>query len=217
MFANTRGAQGAPPPPSTGTMTDGQGSWASVETAAQRPYRPTHGVRRAPSDTVFTAGCGRPRGGVETKRVAGICTAQQPLGRWSTSRNHTPKPRPRWDVRLPAGQPGEETAGPFLHCGPASQAQVPRRLLPHPSPDGLIRVEVRTVARQIHQPQPQPRRPQVLLHRLATVRRGIAPDHVQWTKAPLPSLHQQGLEVVPAALPPLLGVLSQPRAGAKKA
>ena len=49
-----------------------------------------NGVRRAPSDTVFTTGCGRLRGGDETKRVACIYTAQWPVGRWSTSRNQTP-------------------------------------------------------------------------------------------------------------------------------
>ena len=49
-----------------------------------------NGVRRAPKDTVFTAGCGRLRGGDETKRVACIYTAQWPVGRWSTSRNQTP-------------------------------------------------------------------------------------------------------------------------------
>ena len=75
----------------------------------------------------------------------------------------------------------------------------------------IIGIEAWTVVRQIHQPQPQPRRPQVLPHRLATVRRGVVPDHVQWTKAPLPNLHQQGLEVVPAALPLLLAVQSQPK------
>ena len=33
---------------------------------------------------------------------------------------------------------------------------VPGRLLPHPTPDRLIGIEVRTVTRQVHQPQAQP-------------------------------------------------------------
>ena len=70
-------------------------------------------------------------------------------------------------------------ADPLL-LGPASQAQVPRRLLSRPTPDRLIPVEVRAVARQVHQPQPQAWRPQVLPQRLATVRRRVVPDHVQW-------------------------------------
>ena len=66
-----------------------------------------------------------------------------------------------------AGQPSEEGGDPLLHRRPASQTQITRRLLSRPAPDRLVGVEVRAVARQVHQPQPQARRPQVLPQRLA--------------------------------------------------
>ena len=53
-----------------------------------------------------------------------------------------------FDILLPAGQPGKEIVDLFLHPGLGPQVQVPGRLLPHPAPDGLIGVEVRTVTRQ---------------------------------------------------------------------
>ena len=70
------------------------------------------------------------------------------------------------DLVFPAGQPGQEAACPLLHRRSASQAQVPGRLFPRPSPDGFICVEVWAVARQINQPQPQTRSPQIFPHRL---------------------------------------------------
>ena len=62
---------------------------------------------------------------------------------------------------LPVGQPGEEVPYSFLYCLSGSQAQVASGLLPRPASDGLVSVEVRTVARQVHQPQVKASRPQV--------------------------------------------------------
>ena len=54
---------------------------------------------------------------------------------------------------FPSGQPGQEFADPLLHRRPAAQAQIASDLLSRPTPDSLIGVEVRAVARQVHQPQ----------------------------------------------------------------
>ena len=61
----------------------------------------------------------------------------------------------------PAGQASEKAADPLLHLDPASQTQVSCRRLPRPAPDRLIGIKVRTLMRQIPQPQVQPRRAQV--------------------------------------------------------
>ena len=67
---------------------------------------------------------------------------------------------------------------PTLSC---TASLVPRHRLPvasslaHPQ-NGLVGVEVRTVARQVHQPQVQLRRPQVFPQRLAAMGRRIVPD-----------------------------------------
>ena len=109
------------------------------------------------------------------------------------------KPKPRWDVHLPdAGNRAGRFAGGFrlLIAGPSGSAASPRLsgwpartgicrpspapspcspaqiasgLLSCPAPDGLIGVEVRAVPRQVYQPKPQARRPEVLPHRLPTV------------------------------------------------
>ena len=205
-----RGAQGAPPPPSTGTTTDGQGSWHPVETAAQRPYRPTHGVRRVPSDTVRRLWQAERRSGdqkgnghlyrtaaawalvyvKEPTALAGAKVGCPFTGRWESGREfHRSAPAPDCGTVLQ-----RRFTSPFRLVSPArklpalscTNALVHRhRFLPH------------------HQPQPQPRRPQVLARRLITVRRGVVPDHVQWTNVPLPSLQQQGLKVVPVVPAPL--------------
>ena len=91
---------------------------------------------------------------------------------------------------LPAGQSGEEIADPLLNGRLASQAQVARRLLSRPSPDRLVGVEVRAVTRQIH--QPQPRCPQILPHRLATMGRRVVPNHIQRPGVSLAQLGQEG-------------------------
>ena len=101
------------------------------------------------------------------------------------------------DLVFPAGQPGQEAAYPLLHRRSASQAQVPGRRFPRPSPDGFIGVEVWgvevwAVARQIHQPQPQARPPQILPHRLATMGWGIIPNYLKRPRAPLAQLVQKG-------------------------
>ncbi len=80
---------------------------------------------------------------------------------------------------FPAGQPGQEFADPLLHRRPAPQAQIASGLLSGPASDSLIGVEVRAVARQVHQPQLQLRRPEVLPHRFPTVGRRIVPDDPQ--------------------------------------
>ena len=84
--------------------------------------------------------------------------------------------------------PSQEAAYPLPHRRPGSQAQVSRCLFPCPSPNGFIRVEVRAVARQVHQPQPQTRRLQVLPHRLAPMRWRVVPDDLQWPVVSLPKL-----------------------------
>ena len=85
---------------------------------------------------------------------------------------------------LRAGQPGGEVVDPLLHQCLGPQAQVPRRLLSGPAPDRLIGVEVRTVARQVHQLYAEARRRQALPNRLAPQQRGS-------TRAPqLPSRGQ---------------------------
>ena len=91
---------------------------------------------------------------------------------------------------LPAGQSGEEISDPLLNGRLASQAQVARRLLSRPSPDRLVGVEVRAVTRQIH--QPQPRCPQILPHRLATMGRRVVPNHIQRPRVSLAQLGQEG-------------------------
>ena len=96
------------------------------------------------------------------------------------------------DLVFPAGQPSQEAAYPLLHRRSASQAQVPGRLFPRPSPNGFICVEVWAVARQIHQPQPQARPAQILPHRLATMGWGIIPDYLKRPKVPLAQLVQKG-------------------------
>ena len=79
---------------------------------------------------------------------------------------------------FPSGQPGR-IFDPLLHRRPAAQAQIASDLLSRPTPDSLIGVEVRAVARQVHQPQLQLRRPEVLPHRLPTMGRRIVPDDPQ--------------------------------------
>ena len=66
-----------------------------------------------------------------------------------------------------------------LYRRPAPQAQIASGLLSLPAPDSLIGVEVRAVAGQVHQPQFQLRRPEVLPHRFPTVGRRIVPDDPQ--------------------------------------
>ena len=137
--------------------------------------------------------------------------------RWSAT-----KPKPRWDVHLPgAGNRGGSLAGVFrpLIAGPSGSAVSPRLsgwsarpgifrpspalppccptqiasgLISRPTPDSRIGVEVRTVARQVHQPQPKPRRPQVLPHRLAPMRWRVVPDDLQRSRVLSPQLHQEG-------------------------
>ena len=71
--------------------------------------------------------------------------------------------------------PAEEVAD---HLLAGAQAEIARRLLSGPAPNGLIGVEVRAVRRQVHQPQVK-LRPQIFPHRLATVGRRIVPDDPQ--------------------------------------
>ena len=58
------------------------------------------------------------------------------------------RPAAPFDLAAPAGQPGEEAADPLLYRRLAPQAQIAGGLLLHPTPDGLIGIEVRAVARQ---------------------------------------------------------------------
>ena len=97
------------------------------------------------------------------------------------------------------GQTSEEAADPLLHLDPASRRAhwsvpgTPRWWLSRPTPDCLIGIEVRTVARQVDQPQVQTRRPQVLPHRLAPVgRRESQITFCEPTVMPLPQLSQEG-------------------------
>ena len=93
---------------------------------------------------------------------------------------------------FPAGQPGQEFADPLLHRRPAAQAQIASGLLSRPTPDSLIGVEVRAVAGQVHQPQLQLRRPEVLPHRLPTMGRRIVPDDPQRPWMLFLQLRQEG-------------------------
>ena len=94
---------------------------------------------------------------------------------------------------LPVGQPSQrEVPDSFLYCLSGPQAQVASGLFSLPAPDGLISVEVRAVARQVHEPQVQLRRPQVFPQLLATMGWGIVPDHVQPPAVPPPQLLQEG-------------------------
>ena len=107
-----------------------------------------------------------------------ISEVQMRLGNVATGA--ATKPKPRWDVHLPgAGNRGGSLAGVFrpLIAGPsgsavsprlsgwtarpgicrhapdrrpAAQAQIASDLLSRPTPDSLIGVEVRAVARQVH-------------------------------------------------------------------
>ncbi len=74
---------------------------------------------------------------------------------------------------------------PTLCC---TKALLPR----HRSPGRLSCVEIRAVARQVHQPQPQSRRPEIFPHRFATMRRRVVPDHVQRPLMLVPQLFQEG-------------------------
>ena len=77
-----------------------------------------------------------------------------------------------------------------------TRALVPKHRFPVASaltqPDCLVCVEVRAVARQAHQPQPQTKRPQVLPYRVATMGRSIVPDDPNRPRALFPQLPQEG-------------------------
>ena len=119
----------------------------------------------------------------------GMCICRTPgIGQERFRPQLQHRPAAPFDLAAPAGQPGEEAVDPLLYRRPASQAQIAGGLLPRPALDRLIPVEVRAVARQVHQPQLQSGRPEIFPHRLATVRRGIVPDHVQLPRVPLPQL-----------------------------
>ena len=89
----------------------------------------------------------------------------------------------------------------------ARQSHEKRRaagLLSRPAPDSLIGVEVRAVARQVHQPQLQLRRPEVLPHRFPTVGWRIVPDDPQRPWMLFLQLRQEGNCVRKATEVPLL-------------
>ena len=83
------------------------------------------------------------------------------------------------DLFFPVSQTRQEVSDPFLNRHPGPQAQVAGGLLSRPAPYCLIGIEVRAVARQVHQPQVQVRRPQVFPQGITTMGRRIVPDHVQ--------------------------------------
>ena len=108
-------------------------------------------------------------------------------------------------------QPG--ICHPLLHRRPAPQAQIASGLLSRSAPDSLIGVEVRAVARQVHQPQLQLRRPEVLPHRLPTVGWRIVPDDPQRPWMLFLQLRQDGK--MPVAFSRLRRVLDHIRANYK--
>ena len=111
---------------------------------------------------------------------------------------------------FPGGQPNEEVADFLLNLFLGPQAQVSGGFLSRPAPDRLIGVEVRAVARQVHQPQPQARRPQIFTHRLAPVRRCVVPNHVERPSVPLPQPVQEGSRGSGVAVPLLLSLSKYP-------
>ena len=101
---------------------------------------------------VILAGCllNQSQGGMCIYGSLGIrlCVAEETFG---LRLQDCPAAAPH--LNFAAGQAGEEVADLLLYRGPGPQAQIPGRFLSHPAPDRLIGVEVRAVARQIHQPQ----------------------------------------------------------------
>ena len=87
---------------------------------------------------------------------------------------------------------------------PAAQAQIASGLRSRPAPDSLSGVEVRAVARQVHQPQLQLRRPEVLPHRFPTVGWRIVPADPQRPWMLFLQLRQEGNCVKKATEVPLL-------------
>ena len=101
----------------------------------------------------------------------------------------------------PSGQPGQEFAYSLLHRRPGPRAQIAGGFLSRPASDGLIGIEVRAVPRQIHQPQAQVRRPQVLPHRLSVMGRGIVPDDPQRPRVLSPQCFRKATDVPALLLP----------------
>ena len=91
-------------------------------------------------------------------------------------------PAALFDLWLPASQLGKEIIHFLLHCGLGAEAHVGGHLLAHPVPDRFIRIEVWAVARQVHQAQAQSGSCQVGPQDIAAMRRGIIPNHRQWSR-----------------------------------
>ena len=108
-----------------------------------------------------------------------------------------------WTARPGICRPSPAPA-PQAQIRPAPQAQIASGLRSRPAPDSLIGVEVRAVARQVHQPQLQLRRPEVLPHRFPTVGRRIVPDDPQRPWMLFLQLRQEGNCVRKATEVPLL-------------
>ncbi len=90
------------------------------------------------------------------------------------------------------GQTGEEAAHCLPHRSPGAQAQISGCLLARPAPDGLVSIEIRTVAGQVHQAQVQAGRGQISPDRIAAMGWGVVPYHRQRFGVSRPKLPQEG-------------------------
>ena len=115
-------------------------------------------------------------------------------------------PAPLLDLLTPVGQLGEEVPQFFLHQSFGAQAQVRGDLFACPVPDGFGSIEIRTISRQAHQSQAQAWGSQawgsqVSARGIAMMRRGIVPDHLQWSGVLIPQLLQESRRGLSVAIP----------------
>ena len=95
------------------------------------------------------------------------------------------------DLVCSVSQLGKEMPQLFLHRGFCAQAQVRGDLFACPVPDRLVGIEIRTIARQIHQSQAQVWSSQVGTHGITAMGWGIVPEHDQSSGVLFPQLLQE--------------------------
>ena len=95
------------------------------------------------------------------------------------------------DLVCSVSQLGKEMPQLFLHRGFCAQAQVRGDLFACPVPDRLVGIEIRTIARQIHQSQAQLWSSQVGTHGITAMGWGIVPEHDQSSGVLFPQLLQE--------------------------
>ena len=113
---------------------------------------------------------------------------------------------PLLDLVCSVSQLGKEMPQLFLHRGFCAQAQVRGDLFACPVPDRLVGIEIRTIARQIHQSQAQVWSSQVGTHGITAMGWGIVPEHDQSSGVLFPQLLQEsgrglGVTVTPKLKP----------------